>query len=229
MEVIQETHAQVVAQDTLVAQDTIVAQQPESKFDVGGPARQQWKKILVEEGILNMGDYNTICENKFVKRASIILDDSPKRQTTIMTSVNVDQESIWKSKNEHIYCIVRNGRIMKIGGTRTSMKERWGSYLCGHCVPERAMKSGGNFPGKMSVTNAHLYHTIEEDLLAGNSWEFWTWVLPVISVSVYILGTPTEVIAQTYHAYESRCIQKFKDTTGVIPQLCDNSDPSYNK
>ena len=45
MEVIQETHAQMVAQ------------QPESKFDVGGPARQQWKKILVEEGILNMGDY----------------------------------------------------------------------------------------------------------------------------------------------------------------------------
>ena len=108
------------------------------------------------------------------------------------------------------------------------MKERWSSYLCGHCVPERISKKGTPFPGKMSVTNAHLYHTIEEGLIAGESWQFWIWKLPVTQVTVNILGEPTIVIAQTYHAYESKIIQKFKKMTGgFIPLLCVNADPEY--
>ena len=80
----------------------------------------------------------------------------------------------------------------------------------------------------MSVTNAHLYHTIEDDLLKGNTWEFWTWTLPTVSVTVDIMGTDTTVIAQTYHAYESRCMEMFKtEESGDIPQLCDNADPNY--
>jgi hypothetical protein len=116
---------------------------------------------------------------------------------------------------------------MKIGGTRTGMKARWGSYLCGHCVSERMNKHGEPNPGKMSVTNAHLYHTIEHDLLQGNKWEFYSWKLPDTTVSVEILGEMIQVVAQTYHAYESRCIELFKTITGHIPQLCDNADPNY--
>ena len=89
------------------------------------------------------------------------------------------------------------------------------------------MKNGQPYPGKMSVTNAHLYHTIEDDLLKGNRWEFWSWWLPTVKVTVDIMGSPCEVIAQTYHAYESRCIEIFRKETGDIPQLCDNADPNY--
>ena len=64
-------------------------------------------------------------------------------------------------------------------------------------------------------------------LFHGGSWSFWSWKLPTITVSVNILGVQTNVIAQTYHAYESRCIEIFRKETGAIPQLCDNADPNY--
>ena len=196
-----------------------------SKFIVGEVARAKWMKVLVPEA-LTIAEYcNSAVGSIFTKMADITLDDAESRRTTIKTIPVID--SLWKETAEHIYIIVRNNEIMKIGGTRTGMKARWGSYLCGHCVAERKNKHGEANPGKMSVTNAHLYHTIEHDLLQGNHWEFYSWKLPAVTVQVDILGTPTSVIAQTYHAYETRCIELFRSMTGHIPQLCDNADPTY--
>lgn len=195
------------------------------KFIAGESARFKWRKSLTTEP-LTVTDYCAqAVGSKFIKMADIVLDISETRRTTIQT-VPMDEEK-WKETAEHIYIIVRNGEIMKIGGTRTGMKARWGSYLCGHCVAERMNKHGEPNPGKMSVTNAHLYHTIEDDLLHGNTWEFYSWKLPNTVVSVEILGQTIHVIAQTYHAYESRCIELFKTIAGHIPQLCDNADPTY--
>jgi hypothetical protein len=175
---------------------------------------------------MTLSQYNTMCNGCFEKRAEIQLDPSTKRQSTMVANP-VDQD-VWKSKMEHIYLLVRDGLIMKIGGTRDGLKGRWGSYGCGYYVPQRANKAGLPYPGKMSVTNAYLYHTIENDLLESDLvWEIWSWKLPVTSVDVIILGEITKVTAQTYHAYESICIKKFKDITGKIPLLCENSDPGY--
>jgi hypothetical protein len=198
----------------------------QTKFTTGRLARAAWKKNLVPESC-TIAQFNKLCGGVFTFRGKIVLDSSSQRQTTLM--VNPDNAAEWKLKNaEHIYAIVRNGYIMKLGGTRTGMKDRWSSYKCGHCVPQRLKKRTQEpFPGKMSVTNAHLYHTIEEDLLAGGEWCFWSWKLPTVTVSVDILGVPTMIVAQTYHAYESRCMENFRTLTGHIPQLCDNSDPSY--
>lgn len=196
-----------------------------SKFMEGESARIKWKKELKSE-TLTVTDYcSRATDSKFIKMADIVLDDSTTRRTTVKT-VPIDTNN-WKETAEHIYIITRNNEIMKIGGTRTGMKARWGSYLCGHCVAERNNKRGEPNPGKMSVTNAHLYHTIETDLLEGNKWEFYSWKLPEVTVQVEILGAPINVIAQTYHAYEARCIELFKQITGHIPQLCDNADPNY--
>lgn len=117
---------------------------------------------------------------------------------------------------------------MKIGGTRDGMAGRWCSYGCGYYVPQRTKKDGTCYPGKMSVTNAYLYHTIEKDLLETDStWDFYSWELPIIKIPVNILDEEIDVVAQTFHAYESICIKKFKQQTGFIPLLCDNSDPGY--
>ena len=83
----------------------------------------------------------------------------------------------------------------------------------------------------MSVTNAHLYHSIENDLLIPditNIFEFYTWKLPVIDHTIIIFDIETTVISQTYHAYESCCINKYKQITGKFPIMCDNCDPKYN-
>lgn len=191
----------------------------------GERAREVWRKILKEEPMA-LESFNYSCGNKFKKCADLTLDNSEKRQTAIRAEP-IENES-WKRNSESIYVFVKNGKIMKIGGTRTGMRNRWGSYLCGHCVPQRiAKKTGEPFPGKMSVTNAHLYHTIEQGLIDGEIWEIYNWELPTVKVMVEILGSQVEVIAQTYHAYESLCIKKFYELTGHIPQLCDNSDPNY--
>ena len=199
--------------------------QSTQKFTEGQQARLAWKKALIPE-TCTIETLNAACSGLFSHYANIVLDPNPKRGTTIIASPA--SPAIWKQAGEYIYTIVKDGVVMKIGGTRTSMGERWGSYLCGHCVPQRNKKNGEPYPGKMSVTNAHLYHTIEHDLLENEGkWEFWCWKLPVTTVQVDIMGVPTEIIAQTFHAYESRCMEKFREITGHIPQLCDNADPSY--
>ena len=196
------------------------------KFIRGGQARDAWSKPIITENTISIEQYNEICNNSFIKMGDIKLDSTDKRQSTL--TVDADCNTRWSVKKEHIYAIVRDGLIMKIGGTRDGMKGRWGSYGCGYYVPQRSKKDGTAYPGKMSVTNAYLYHTIEKDLLYNDAkWEFWTWELPVIKLPVNILNENIDVIAQTFHAYESICIKKFKEVTGHIPLLCDNSDPNY--
>lgn len=197
------------------------------KSSLGVQARAKWSKEIKDENT-TISRYNESCLNIFKKSCDIVLDPNPARQTTI-TVANFTDEAAWKNKDENVYIFVRNGAIMKIGGTRTGMKDRWGSYLCGHCVQERiAKKTQKPFVGKMSVTNAHLYHTIEKDLIsARGEWSIWVWKLPTAQITVDILGVTTTLTAQTYHAYESRCMANFRKIAGHIPQLCHNSDPFY--
>lgn len=199
------------------------------KFTNGLNARNKWKRDITIPVCkqISIDDFNKECGDVFIKYGSIVLDPSSKRQTTIR--VEADNISKWDKEKETIYVITRDDIIMKIGGTRTGMKARFGSYCCGFCVPQRQKKNGESFPGKMSVTNAYLYHTIEYDLLENDSkWEFYCWELPVTKTTVSILGTSVEIICQTFHAYETVSINKFKMITGgSIPILCSNCDPSY--
>ena len=189
------------------------------KFTDGVVARDKWSKPIVTDNLLSMEDFNKECNNVFIKGADIVLDNT-NRQTVIQT-IPVNNK-LWSENIEQIYTIVKDGKIIKIGGTRNGMKNRWGSYLCGHHVLERGKS------GKMSVTNAHLYHSIEKDLLETESkYEFYTWTLPIVEHTINILGEETKVVSQTYHAYESCCIKKYKSITGIIPIMCDNSDPTY--
>ena len=192
------------------------------KFNNGENARKKWaKEINGDEKLLGMETFikaNPYCAH-FVKTGDIVLDPNKRRQTTIM--VNPCDAPLWEKKGEYIYLFLHNGKIIKIGGTRTSMKERFGSYLCGHHVRERGKS------GRMSVTNAHLYHTIEKTLLNGDKWEIWSWCLPGEAIEREIMGEQIEIKVQTYHAYESRTMKLFKELTGHYPLLSDNCDPSY--
>ena len=179
---------------------------------------------------ISFDEFNQSCGGVFHAGATLCLDNDRKpngvkKRNSVIKAVPDNQD--WNTKCEIIYAIVRDGKIMKLGGTRTGMKERWASYKCGHYVSERNKKDGSPYPGKMSVTNAFLYHTIEDGLLRGEDWKFYIWKLPIVQVTVDILGTPTTVIAQTYHAYESKIMQRFSQVAGAIPLLCNNADPNY--
>lgn len=196
------------------------------KFTEGKDARKNWCKNISSYNSINIDLFNETCGNIFLKSSDIKLDYNEKKRVTL--KVEIQNQTIWNNETDVIYIITKNKQIMKIGGSRTGMKKRWNSYLCGYCVPERKKKNGENYPGKMSVTNAYLYHTIENDLLVNNSqWEFYVYVIPRILVNVNILGENVSVNPQVYHAYESIIIKKFKNITGDIPILCYASDPNY--
>jgi hypothetical protein len=197
-----------------------------SKFTNGEAARKKWKKPL-SEGCIDIIEFKKIMIQynfEIIKSADIILDTG--ENNTCIKAVPVDN-NCWKKECDLLYLFVCNNKIMKIGGTRKGLNERWTSYKCGHCVPERKDKNGKNYPGKMSVTNAHCYHTIEDSLLNENLWEIWSFTLPKIVLTREVFGKTITIYPQIYHAYESRCIELFQEKAGHIPQLCNNADPNY--
>ena len=200
------------------------------KFIAGEVARQHWKKPLIQTE-MHITKFNELTGGNFIKRANVLLDDSTKRADGLKYTPITGQESIWNKKStEHIYALVYNDHIMKVGGTRDGLKGRWGSYSTGRCVPQRVKKTGENYPGKMSVTNAYLYHTIEDDLLkCEGRWEIYSHELPPQYHEVMVYGTMTNIKVQTYHGWESQCIEMYKNEIGHIPCLCANSDPNYKQ
>lgn len=198
------------------------------KLTSGEEARNNWsKKITNKTYKITIHEFNKKCGFVFNEIAEIKLDLTVKRQSTL--DVELLNKKLWETKKEFIYIITLNDYIMKIGGTRDGMNGRWSSYCCGYYVSQRKNKNGKNYPGKMSVTNAYLYHTIENNLImnTNNKWKIYVWDLPISNINRNILGEDTNIIVQTFHAYEAICIKKYKNITGSLPLLCDNFDPTY--
>ena len=126
-------------------------------------------------------------------------------------------------KTEWIYLFIINNRIVKIGGTRDGIKGRFGSYMCGHHIPERDKS------GKASETNKYIYNTLYFYLLAGCSVKIYGYELPVEEITRTIIGKEIKIQVQTYHSYESVLIADYKKINKFIPFLCDNSDPNYKQ
>lgn len=159
----------------------------------------------------------------FEKVSTIKLDYSTKRKTLIeLDGMSEDRDLV--------YIFTRNSYIMKIGSSRVGIKERFGSYLCGHYVPERTKKSGEPCPGKMSVTNAYCYHSILMDIMKNpgqSNWEVYIWKFESLKETRPILGEMIELKGQVCHIYETKLMEAYKKIVGKIPVLCVASDPTY--
>jgi hypothetical protein len=114
-----------------------------------------------------------------------------------------------------------NDKIVKIGGTRTGLKGRASSYLCGHHVPQRGKS------GKCSVTNGFIYNTFDFYARHGHEIKMYGYMLPECRVPVTILDEATYVEAQTYHAYEAKFLNEYKKIKGAYPSLRDKADQNY--
>lgn len=164
----------------------------------------------------------------FTHVADVVLDNElhlrgknegkKKRNTLIALSNYADEIN---PKIEWIYIFVINGRIVKIGGTRDGIKNRFGSYLCGHHIQERGKS------GKASETNKYIYNTLLFYLECGCEINIYGYKLPVEEITRNVFGREIKIRVQTYHSYESVLIEEFRRQTGFIPFLCDNSDPEY--
>lgn len=163
---------------------------------------------------------------QFTKVANIVLDNElndlgVKRRKTVIRFAPTIPIADFKKKAEWIYIFTIDGRIVKIGGTRTGLQGRCGSYLCGHCIPER----GGS--RDCSKTNGYIYNTFEFYLQQGCNIEMYGFMVPRAEIQLNVFGRAINDVAQVFHIYESVALSEFKRKVGFNPFLSDNSDPTY--
>jgi hypothetical protein len=154
--------------------------------------------------------------------ANVIQTPEGEKRQTVITFEPVIPNQDWSDKiAQWIYILTINNRIVKIGGTRNGLKQRTGSYLCGHHTEDR----GGS--GKCSVTNAYLYNTLDYYIRNGSQVKMYGYRIPSVQVTIDIWGSNTNVEAQVYNAFESKAMNAYHHETGHNPQLSDNSDPVH--
>ena len=123
---------------------------------------KKWIKLIPTNKTIPFEDYNR--KAHFIPIADIVLDrecftsgkkQGNKKRNTLIQFVPTISTEAFNKKTEWLYLLVMNGRIVKIGGTRTGLKGRIASYLCGHHVEERGKS------GDCSKTNGFIYNTFE--------------------------------------------------------------------
>jgi hypothetical protein len=201
---------------TLSVQDDINKQFSESLY-------KEWVKLIPLNKELSYDDF--VLSKEFKKVADVVIDvdidkKGNKARNTVIKFIPTTI-SDWINTREWIYIFTINDKIVKIGGTRTGLKGRSSSYLCGHHIPQRGKS------GKCSVTNAHIYNTFDFYLNNGFEVIMYGFMIPECKVPITILDETTDVDAQVYHAYEAKFLKEYKKITGRYPYLSDNADPNY--
>ena len=189
---------------------------------------KKWiKRVYIEETV-PFAEYNR--RNEFMKVADIVLDnemnlsgkkEGQKKRNTVIQFVPVLDLEEYNKKNEWLYIFLMNERIVKIGGTRVGLKGRVLSYMCGHHIPERGKS------GDCSKTNGFIYNTFHFYLQLGCTIEMYGYQLPRTEIEINIFDRVINVVAQTYHAYESTFLDDYQTQYHNYPVLCDNCDPDY--
>lgn len=187
---------------------------------------KKWIKLISKKDTIPFNTYNN--KSNFTHVANIVLDDEldkngEKKRNTVIRFNPIISKNEFEENSEWIYIFTIDDEIVKIGGTRTGLKSRTASYLCGHYILER------NKSGDCSKTNAYIYNTFEFYLKIGLTIDMYGFKLPITMLEVEILNKKTQVIAQTYHSYESIYMKDFVDQYKINPALGDNSDPNYKK
>lgn len=182
-----------------------------------------WIKLIPQEKTILFEEYNR--KNYFVPIADIVTDGEihreKKKRNTVVQFVPLISKEAFTAKEEWLYILTICGRIVKVGGTRTGLQGRVGSYLCGHHIKERGKS------GDCSKTNAFIYNTLDFYLSLGCNAKMYGYKLPQTTATIDLLGKATTITVQTYHAYESTMLEDYKKQYGDYPVLSDNCDPTY--
>lgn len=109
---------------------------------------RKWIKLLPIEKTILFDNYNR--KEYFTPIANVLLDNDTfttgkktgqKKRNTLIQFIPTISLDEFNEKTEWLYIFLINNRLVKIGGTRTGLKGRVSSYLCGHHIEERG-KSG---------------------------------------------------------------------------------------
>ncbi len=161
---------------------------------------KKWIKLIPFDKTIAFDEYNR--RDYFTPIADIVLDNElftsgkkqgNKKRNTVIKFVPTISIKAFNKKTEWLYLFVINDMIVKIGGTRTGLKGRVASYLCGHHIEERGKS------GDCSKTNGFIYNTFEFYLKLGCKIQMYGYELPKTEVAIEIFGKKTKITTQTYH------------------------------
>lgn len=184
----------------------------------------KWIKKINFQNLLDIEKFTL--HSYFTKCGSFELIEN---KNTLWDFIPQNKED-YKKRNNLIYIITCDEKILKIGGSKTGLEGRILSYKCGHCIPERiSPRTGKNYPGKMSVTNAYLYNTIYDLLLKEYKIELYSYSIPKIEIEIDIFGNNKKILPQTYDDYEQSALDEYKNVKGEYPPLNYNGHPKMNK
>jgi hypothetical protein len=153
----------------------------------------------------------------FIKVCDVCIDNT-KRKTSIEFVPTIPKE-LWEKHSEWVYIFTCDKNIVKIGGTRTGLKNRTQSYLCGR--PEFRKK------GTCSTTNYIIYKSFNTLLSLGHSIEMWACSLKEYMIDVENFGMTLQVPVQTYHVFEAKMLELYKNQKGHFPVLSSNADRRF--
>jgi hypothetical protein len=157
-------------------------------------------------------------KNSFIKVCDVVMDDNTNRKTTIKFAPVIGKDE-WKEHCEWVYMFTCDKRILKIGGTRTGLLKRTQSYLCGR--PEFRAK------GTCSTTNYVIYKSFNTLLCAGHSIEMWAYRLQQHTIDVEDFGMKLSIPVQTFHVFETKMLEEYKNQKGKYPVLSSNADKRF--
>lgn len=120
---------------------------------------------------------------------------------------------LWEdSNNEYLYCLTYNGKIVKIGMTIKTLKERYGSYMCG---TRKAMKKGSCSSTNYVITECN-YFAMKNNYEV----EIFAIKIPKETKTITRFGITREIEVSIARSLEEMITDKFIDTYGHKPILC---------
>jgi hypothetical protein len=176
---------------------------------------KKWIKIISMDKTISLDSYD---KKDYFKLVADVIMDTDNRNTVIKFVPKIPKIEFEK-KDEWIYLFTINDRIVKIGGTRTGLKGRVSSYLCGHHIKERGKS------GDCSKTNGYIYNTFDFYLNNGCNISMYAYKLPKIEIDMKVLDDNIKMPVQTYHIYESKFIEDYKKKYLNYPYLSTNRMP----
>ena len=125
----------------------------------------------------------------------------------------IEKHELWDDNdNEWLYCLVYNGRIVKIGMTITSIRARYGSYSCGTA---RAMEKGS-----CSTTNYIISECNFAALKNGMNVSIYGLKCPKEKKEVIRFGSKRVCCVSVVRELETMLTSRFLEFYGHLPVLC---------
>jgi len=125
----------------------------------------------------------------------------------------IEEDSVWINEDEEwLYCLVYDGRVVKIGMTITSLKDRYASYSCGI---GRAMKKGS-----CSTTNFIISECNAFAIIKGMKVEIYGIAVPKPIIEKTRFGVTKKCALSTVRDEETMLTESFKNAYSKKPVLC---------